>query len=117
MPSGGGSIPVYATNYGRIWCYGAPGGPPFGGSMNLNDVSPHAYLFADGYGYIYTPGDWILIEDLNGNGTPDSMSTTKRYNGMFDWHNEGTNFSFRDGSVCWHSINDWEMNVDGLWGP
>ena len=122
LPYIGGGDTVNPQGQGNdIWysirCPSVPGGPPFGGSMNLNDVSPGAYLFVDGYGYIYTPRDWILIEDLNGNGTPDSMSTIKRYNGMFDWHQEGANFTFRDGSVRWHSINDWEMNVDGLWGP
>ena len=57
---------TYACNYGRMFKYGS-----LGWSMNLRQIGPGAYFFADGYEYVYNPQSWELNEDRDGDAYTD----------------------------------------------
>lgn len=124
----------YGVNYGAYglspFSYKSPywGSPEaFRGSKRLSQVSSKTFLIGDqidlpGGTAIYSPYQWPLSSDTDGNGKIDSCGDflpKYPYNHAAFRHDGRAVFGFPDGSVRSISGPEWENTLDdktGLWG-
>jgi prepilin-type N-terminal cleavage/methylation domain-containing protein/prepilin-type processing-associated H-X9-DG protein len=121
---------TYGVNYGKTndapFSYSSnPVIGLYNGSRKLTRLNRETFLTADCFGTdmaVYSPNEWPLDTDTDGDGTPDSYSAIYAggipYNHFAPRHPGGrAACSFVDGSARLVTLKDWINNKDGIWGP
>ena len=112
---------TYGANYGFVVT--APGDrfDPNLPAMH-EELHPTTYLVADATsGHIYSPNNWKLTADIDGDGVPDTdgriYPIEGPYNNMAPRHDGLGNFAFADASARGMTGREWAEGGKPLWGP
>jgi prepilin-type N-terminal cleavage/methylation domain-containing protein len=127
---------TYGVNYNMVFNY--EGTPPTctdnpavcPGSLRVPEISGGTFLLSDAFfsqsgvrgGYIYTPQNFPLNQDADGDGVADSNSSvlgieSTPYNHLAPRHRGAAVCTFANGSVRKVPLRDWIANKEQMWGP
>lgn len=112
---------TYGANYGFVTT--SPGNrnnPNL--PAQLTDLHPTTYVVADATsGHIYSPNNWKLTTDTDGDDVPDTdgrlLPSEGPYNNAAPRHDGLANFGFIDSSARGMTGREWAEGGKPLWGP
>ncbi len=112
---------TYGANYGFVTT--SPGNrndPNL--PAQLTNLNPTTYVVADATsGHIYSPNNWKLTEDTDGDGVVDTdgrlLPSEGPYNNVGPRHDGLANFGFIDSSARAMTGREWAEGGKPLWGP